>query len=224
MLLPDLVTVEPDDKHLLINLANMGGDSYLEELHVRELLSGLPEGSEGSDRERYLARALILNECIMAAPYQAVHCTHDGNGLIVAYQQSELNGTTWDQLMKDASANLIASVFSDEETDAYEAQLRRMETINVRDWVLREEAPGDFLQIALTAVDSDHRGTGNFRRMVEAVCAYADAAQLPVFCEVYSDALEEAFGAFGFREVHVFRDPKVSIYERCLRRDPTPQN
>lgn len=223
MLLNDLVTVQSDDERLLLQLANMAGDAYLEELWVRELLSGLPAGSEGSDRERFLSRAIILNQCLAAAPYEGVHCTHDGAGLLVAYQQSELNGTSWDALMKTASENLVSSVLSDEEATAYQAQKERMAAATIRDWVLREEAPGDFLHIVLIATDPDRRGSGDFRRMVQAVLHYADAAQLPVFTEVYSDALEETFGAYGFKPVHQFKAEDVALTERCLRRDPAPQ-
>lgn len=224
MLLHDLITVEPDDKRLLLNLANMAGDSYLEEPYLRTLLSGLPEGSEGSDRERYLSRAILLNKCIMAAPYQAVHCTSDGEGLIIAYQQSELDGTSWDQLMKDATANLIASVFSDAESDAWEQQLHAMDGVRNRAWVLSEQTPGDFLAIPLVAVEESKQGSGLSRNMINAVCAYADAAGLPLFCEVYSSGLEAAFGTFGFKKVHEFRSQTVPLVQRCLRRDPASQS
>ncbi len=223
MKLPNLITVEPQNEKLLVELANMAGDSYLEELWVRELLSGMPTGSEGSDRERFLSRALVLNETMAAAPSQSVHCTGDGYGLTIAYQRSELGDTSWAQLMKDASANLIASVFSDEEIDAYGRQQRRMEGVTVLDWVAREEAPGDFLHITLAAVDSDHRGSGTFRKLLEPVLTYADEAQLPVFLETYSDDLTSLYEYFGFTVVHEFKDADVSIYQRCLRRDPKPQ-
>lgn len=224
MLLKDLVIVHADDERLLLQLTNMAGDAYLEELWVRELLSGLPTGSEGSDRERFLSRAIILNQCLAAAPYEGIHCTHDGAGLLVAYQQSELNGTSWDALMQKAAANLKASVLSDEEAAAYDAQRQRMASATVRDWVLREEAPGDFLHIVLVATDPDHRGSGDFRRMVKAVLDYADEAQLPVFTEVYSDALEETFADYGFKPVHQFKAEEVALTERCLRRDPEPRD
>lgn len=224
MLLKDLVTVSTDDERLLLQLTNMAGDAYLEELWVRELLSGLPTGSEGSDRERFLSRAIILNQCLAATPYEGVHCTHDGAGLLVAYQQSELNGTTWEALMEKAAANLKASVLSDEEAAAYDEQRQRMASATVRDWVQREEAPGDFLHIVLVAADPDHRGSGDFRRMVKAVLDYADEAQLPVFTEVYSDALEETFASYGFKPVHQFKAEEVALTERCLRRDPKPRD
>lgn len=220
MKLTSLTTVQPHNEKLLVELANMAGDSYLEELWVRELLAGMPTESEGSDRERYLSRALVLNEAMAAAPSQSVHCTGDGYGLTIVYQRSELGETSWAQLMKDASANLIASVFSDEEIDAYERQQRRMEGVTVLDWVEREEAPGDFLHITLTAVDADHRGSGTFRKLLEPVLAYADAAQLPVFLETYSDGLTELYEYFGFKTVHEFTDAHVPLVQRCMRRDP----
>ena len=220
MQLPNLVTVSADNGELLTQLANTAGDAALERLWLREMLAGFPATSEGSDRERFLARAMLLNQLITAAPYGAVHCTGDGEGLLVAYQQSELNGNTWDQMAKDASANLISSVFSDEESDAYEAQLKRMEAVTVRDWVLREEAPGDFLHLVTCLVNREKQGSGEFREMVEALLAYADAAQLPVFAEVYSDAMEDALEMLGFKTVHVFKDANVALTERCMRRNP----
>lgn len=223
MKLPTLTTVQPQNEKLLVELANMAGDSYLEELWVRELLSAMPQSSEGSDRERFLSRALVLNEAMAAAPSQSVHCTGDGYGLTIAYQRSELGTTSWAQLMKDASANLIASVFSDEEIDAYEQQQRRMEGVTVLDWVEREKAPGDFLHITLTAVDAEHRGSGTFRKLLEPVLTYADEAQLPIFLETYSDDLTALYEYFGFKVVHEFKSPEVSITQRCMRRDPQPQ-
>ena len=70
-------------------------------------------------------------------------------------------------------------MFSDEEIDAYERQQRRMEGVTVLDWVEREEAPGDFLHITLAAVDSDHRGSGTFRKLLEPVLTYATLSTKP---------------------------------------------
>ena len=220
MKLPHLVTVQPDDQQLLVNLSNMAGDSYLQNLWVRELLSGMPATSEGSDRERFLARALVLNDLVAAAPRQAVHCTSEGDGLIIAYQRSELGTPSWAQLMKDASASLVASVFSTEEIDGYEQQQHRMESVTVLDWVEREQNPGDFLHITLAATAETHHNAGTLRAMVEDVLAYADEAQLPVFVEVYSDMEEQLYEVFGFETVHEFKDAQVSITERCMRRNP----
>lgn len=220
MKLPDLVTVQPDEQKVLVNLSNMAGDSYLQNLWVRELFSGMPATSDGSDRERFLARALVLNDLVTAAPRQAVHCTGEGDGLVIAYQRSELGTPSWAQLMKDASASLIASVFSTEEIDAYEQQQRRMEGVTVLDWVEREQNPGDFLHITLAATAEGHHGAGTFRTLVESVLAYADEAQLPVFVEAYSDMEEQLYEAFGFTTVHELKDAQVSIAQRCMRRDP----
>ena len=44
-----------------------------------------------------------------------------------------------------------------------------------------------------------------------------------MFLETYSDDLTSLYEYFGFTVVHEFKDADVSIYQRCLRRDPKPQ-
>ena len=140
MKLPGIITVDPADEELAIKLAHMGGDAFLEELWTVELLNALPAGSRGTDRERTISRAIIMNDIIVGAPYQAVYCLEDASALAIGYFKSDLEGLTWSYLEEKAERNLIDTVLSEEEAVAYAAQLERMAPISVFDW---EERAGE---------------------------------------------------------------------------------
>ncbi|MCI8469261.1 MAG: GNAT family N-acetyltransferase [Eggerthellaceae bacterium] len=220
MQLPGLVTVDPANEELAVKLAQMGGDAFLEELWTRELLSGLPEGSRGGDRERFLSRAIIMNDIAVGAPYQAVYCLEDAGAMAVAYLKSDLEGLTWNELEAKASRDLAETVLSDEEAAAFAAQLKRMAPISVFDWEEREQKEGDFIHFVMLAVDPALRGTGRFRRLVTPFFDYADEHGIPCYLETYSDQLQELYEHIGFTVAHVFESPEFSITERAMVRAP----
>lgn len=220
MNLPGLITIDPADEKLAVKLAEMGGDAFLEELWTVELLSALPAGSRGSDRERFLSRAIIMNDIVVGAPYQAVYCLEDASALAIAYLKSDLEGLTWNQLEEKASRTLAETVLSDEEAAALEAQEARMAPISIFDWAEREPHDGEFIHFAMLAVDGSKRGTGRFRKLVTPFFDYADAHGIPCYLETYSDSLQSLYEHVGFEVAHVFESPDLAITERAMVRKP----
>lgn len=220
MKLPGLVTVDPADKELAVKLARMGGDAFLEELWTLELLKALPAGSQGADRERFLSRAIIMNDIVVGAPYQAAYCLEDGTALAIAYLKSDLEGLTWAHLEEKADRLLTDEVLSDEEAVAFAAQLERMAPISVFDWEEREQKEGDFIHFVMLAVDPEQRGTGRFRRLITPFFDYADEHGIPCYLETYSDSLQELYEHVGFEVCHVFESPDFAITERAMVRKP----
>lgn len=220
MELPGLVTVDPANEELAVRLAEMGGDAFLEELWTVELLSALPVGSRGADRERFLSRAIIMNDIVVGAPYQAVYCLEDASALAVAYLKSDLEGLTWAHLEEKADRILMEEVLSEEEAAALAVQLERMAPISVFDWEEREQKEGDFIHFVMLAVDATKRGTGRFRKLMTPFFDYADEHGIPCYLETYSDSLQALYEHVGFEVCRVFESPDFAITERAMVRKP----
>ena len=220
MELPGLINVDPHDDELIVSLANMAGDSFLEELWTRELLSALPEGSHGSDRERFLSRAMIMNDIAVGAPYQGCYCTPNGEAMALGYLKSELHGLVWRDLEAKAFEDLVDTVLSAEEAIALRAQLELMEPVSVFDYAETHGHGKDFIHFVLLAVDPEHRGTGMFRQLITPFLDYADAQNIPCYLETYSDHLESLYGHFGFEVVRRLESPDTTLVERIMERRP----
>ncbi len=218
--LPGLITVDPHAEDLIVQLSNMAGDAFLEELWTRELLSALPQGSKGADRERFLSRAMIMNDIAVSAPYQGVYCLEDASALALAYRKSELSGLSIDKLEQKANEDLVKSVLSEEEAQAFTKQLEVMAPISVFDWSEQEAQGDDFIRFVLFAVDPEKRGTGRFRKLIAPFLALADAEGLNCYLETYSAPLESLYNHFGFETIKWFESPHSSLVQRGMIRRP----
>ena len=220
MQLSGLVTLEPTEGPVLANLADMAGDAFLEELWTQELLSALPETSRGSDRERFLSRAIILSDLAVGTPYQCGYCTPDGKGLLIGFRNSELAPQTWEALEEKGWKDLCKSVLSIEEQEALNKQLERMAPISVFDYPEKTHKHDDFIHLIMFAVAPDAQGTGVARKVLEPFFKLADEENLPIYLETYSDRLEGLYKHFGFEMVREYRSPEFAVYERVMVRKP----
>lgn len=220
MQLPGLITLEPHEGPVLANLADMAGDAFLEELWTQELLSALPETSRGSDRERFLSRAIILSDLAVGTPYQCAYCTPDGKGLMIGFRNSELLPQTWEALESKGWNDLCESVLSIEEQEALNKQLERMAPISVFDYPEKLHKHDDFIHLVMFAVAPDAQGTGVARKVLEPFFKLADEEDLPIYLETYSDRLEGLYKHFGFEMVREYRSPEFAVYERVMVRKP----
>ena len=224
MQLPGLITLEPDESHVMAEMADMAGDAFLEEPWTMELLSALPETSRGSDRERFLSRAIILADLAVGTPYQCSYCTPDGKGLMIGFRNSELAPQTWEALEAKGWKDLYESVLSIEEQEALGKQLERMAPISVFDYPERLHKTDDFIHLTMFAVAPDAQGTGVARKVLEPFFKLADEENLPIYLETYSDRLEGLYKHFGFEMCKEFRSPDFAIYERVMVRKPHTSN
>lgn len=217
MQLPGIVTAKPGDADYVNHLARMAGESFLEEMWTRELLSGV---TDDETRKLELSCELLRQEMLAGAPFQACYGLKDARAAAIGYLRSDLGSTTWQEIEDHADEAFARSFLTPAERDAYERQLERMAAISVFDW--EEEASGgsDFIHFPCLAVSAQHRGTGTFRRLMTPFFEYADAHGIPCFLETYTSQLEGLYGHFGFETVRIFEDPAFAIAERCMVRKP----
>lgn len=223
MELQGIVAVQAGDEDRIKALADMGGESFMEEMMTIELLSVLPE-----DRaiRMDVSRKIICSNLRSAAPYGGTYGTEDDSALAIAYLKSEIGSTKWSDVEDESDKAAINSIDDAEMRDALTAQLEKMAPIANFDWQDEFAAPtsenpsGDFIHFTFLAVDKNKRGSGAFRRLVEPYFHYADQHRIPCFLETYSDKLVQLYGHFGFETVKEFRSPEFQIYERCMMRRP----
>lgn len=215
--------VQAGDESRLKTLADMGGESFMEELMTRELLDVLPISHTA---KMDISQKIILSNLRSAAPYKGTYSTEDNAGLAIAYLKSDLGQTKWADV-EDASDKAAFNSIEDVEIrEALLAQYEKMAPIANFDWQdefvssAAQNLAGDFIHFTFLAVDKDKRGSGAFRRLITPYLEYADARGIPCFLETYSDNLEQLYGHFGFETVKEFRSPDFQIYERCMMRCP----
>lgn len=212
-----------DDKARIQALADMGGESFMEELMTLELFSVLPIGH---DAKTAISQKIIFCNLMAAIPYGGTYCTDDDSALAIAYLKSELGQTRWSEIEDAADDAAIGSISDPEIRSALRNQLDKMGPIANFGWQddfvssTDRNPDGDFLAFSFLAVDKNKRGTGAFRRLVSPYLEYADERGIPCFLETYSDNLEQLYGHFGFKTVKELRSPDFTIYERCMMRLP----
>ena len=217
MQLPGIVTAEPHNISYINRLSDMAGESFLEEMWTRELLSGITDDKQ---RALELSREILRQEMIAGAPFQACYGLEDCSAAAIGYLRSDLGKRTWSEIEDHADAVFARDFLTPQERDAYERQLTRMKSISVFDWEEEAGKGGDFIHFACLAVGTRHRGTGAFRRLMTPFFDYADENGIPCFLETYTSRLEGLYGHFGFKTIHIYDDPAFDITERCMVREP----
>lgn len=222
MNLPGIVTVLPEQNELINTLADMMGESFLEEMWTIELLSVI-DGADASQRRLELSRAIMREEFALGAPLQCCYALEDRCACAGAYLKSDLGERTWESIEEQAFRNFAKHALSEREAALLDAQASRMESISSTSWeedVARELKASDFIHFYLLGVDKTRRGSGAFRRLVTPFFDYADAHGIPCFLETYSDKLESLYAHFGFETIREYRSPEFEVYERCMMRRP----
>ena len=225
MNLPGLITVAPDQTTLIDELANMMGESFLEELWTAELLSALdgPDAESVEARRLEVSRAIMREDFTLGAPCQCCYALEDRAACAGGYLKSDLQGKVWDDIETEAMLKLADGFLTLQETMQLREQMARMAPITVFDWeedeAKRMDAP-DFIHFYSLGVDRTRRGSGAFRRLMTPFFDYADEHGIPCFLETYSKPLEELYAHFGFETLHEYRDPAFTITERCMVRKP----
>ncbi|MEG0072833.1 MAG: GNAT family N-acetyltransferase [Raoultibacter sp.] len=215
--LPQLIKVKPEQTGLIDQLAHMMGKSFLEEVWTREWLAVLPENRA---RKLAIACSIMNSNFTLGAPYQACWVTPDLSACAGGYRKSDLGEIIWNDLEDQSFELLRATILSEKEAHLLAAQALKMESISNFKWVEDFAAGSDFLHFYALGVDTEKRGSGAFRRLVEPFFTYADTHDIPCFLETYSDRLEALYAHFGFKTVKVLSDPAFAITQRCMIRLP----
>lgn len=222
MNLPGIVTVLPDQTELIDALADMMGESFLEEKWTIELLSVI-NGADAEQRRLELSRAIMREEFTLGAPLQCCYALEDQSACAGAYLKSDLGERIWADLEEQAFRNFAKNALSESEAVLLDAQTSHMEPISSTSWeedVAKTLGVGDFIHFYLLGVDKTRRGSGAFRRLVTPFFNYADEHGIPCFLETYSGKLENLYAHFGFETIREYRSPEFEVYERCMLRRP----
>lgn len=223
MNLPGIVTLKASDEDRINALADMAGESFMEEFMTQELLSVLPVDYA---EKLKISRIILRSNLAAAVTYEGACCTEDDSALAIAYLKSDLGSLNWEDVESQADTDAINSIDEPTIREALLGQLQKMEPITNFGWQKefadpsQENPSGNFVHFCFLAVDKNKRGTGAFRRLVNPYLDYADEHSFPCFLETYSDSLERLYEHFGFKTVKAFKSPTFRIYERCMMRPP----
>ena len=225
MNLPGLITVAPDQTALIDELADMMGESFLEELWTAELLSALDGPDEESVGKRRLevSRAIMREEFKLGTSCQCCYATEDLAGCAGGYLGSEMKDRSWGDIEDESMRNIANNLLTPDEAARLNEQMERMDAISVFGWAEAEAKAldaKDFIYFYALGVDRTRRGSGAFRRLMTPFFDYADERGIPCFLETYSDRLVSLYGHFGFVTFREHRAPGFDITERCMVRRP----
>lgn len=168
MNLPGLITVGPDQTALIDELADMMGESFLEELWTAELLAPI-DGPDADARKLEISRAIMRENFTLGAPYQCCYTTEDHAGCAGGYLKSDMGERIWDDIENESMLNIVDNLLTLNETMRLREQMERMAPITVFDWEEAEaKAMGaaDFIHFYALGVDRRRRGSGAFRRLM----------------------------------------------------------
>ena len=221
MNLPGLITVGPDQTALIDELADMMGESFLEELWTAELLSA---PVDGPDAESVEARRLEDVPCHHARGLHAGRAVpvllrrrRTAQACAGGYLKSDLQGERiWDDIETEAMLKHRADGLLTLQRDhaACASRWQRMAPITVFDW---EEdggqaawTPPDFIHFYSLGVD---RTTARFGRIPppdDAVFRLRRRTRHPLLPGNRTPKpLEELYAHFGFETIHEYRDARL---------------
>lgn len=218
MQLPGLITVSSDDEATLEHLANMMGESFLEEMWFDTWLAALDD--LGTDRERKLAimQAYFLDELSALAQHGAVYALEDLTAATGGYLASEL-GRAGQEHLETMRYERMEALLTEEEGRLLDEREQAMYVISDFDWHRAWPREGDdYIYFSSWAVDKGARGTHALSRLLAPILAFADANGLDCYLECYADRLQSMYEHFGFRVVRELHDDGFPVYERCMVR------
>lgn len=214
-----LIAPGPDDLDTLNKLADMMGESFLEENWTRALLDGLGDIAT-PERKLFLSREIMRLDFIRGAHIPACYATPDLAACAGGYRKSDLGDKLWADIEAETWAQIADSILTPEEAACFEQTLKKIEPVSDFGWEEVRSIGFDYIQLFALGVDKNARGTGAFRRLIEPIFAYADANELPIYLETYADHLIELYQHFGFQVVETLSASGVSITETCMERLP----
>ncbi|HJF64654.1 MAG TPA: GNAT family N-acetyltransferase [Slackia equolifaciens] len=218
MQLPGLVTVSSDDEATLEHLANMMGESFLEEMWFDTWLAALDDLGAGRERKLAIMQAYFLDELSVLSQYGAVYALEDLTAATGGYLASEL-GQAGQAHLETMRYERMESLLTEEERRLLDEREQAMYAISDFDWHRAWPREGDdYIYFSSWAVDKNARGTHALSRLLAPILAFADAKGLDCYLECYADRLQSMYEHFGFRVVRELHDDGFPVYERCMVR------
>ncbi len=219
MRLPGLITVSPDDGATLERIANMMGESFLEEMWFDTWLGALDELGAGRQRKLAIMQAYFLDELSVYARHQAVYALEDLTAATGCYLTSEV-GAAGEEQLESMRYERLGALLTEEEAGLLHERERSMAAISDFDWHRSWSKGEDHIYFSSWAVDKNARGTHALSRLVAPILGFADERGLSCYLECYADRLQSMYEHYGFRVVRELRDEGFPVYERCMVRPP----
>ncbi|MFR7747094.1 MAG: GNAT family N-acetyltransferase [Eggerthellaceae bacterium] len=220
MQLPGLITLRPDQEDLIKEAADMVGESFMEEPWFQTWVEILDELGVSEDRKREIVQASFWGDFIEHSKYQGVYITEDLAACAGAYLFSDLKGHDHQKLEDRGDLEALEHLLTPEETRLLDRRADDMDAISNFSWALDAAGGKDHIYVYGWAVDTNKRGSGALRRMVEPFFQYADEHQLNMYLDCFSDNLQSLYEHLGFELIDVLSDPNFEITERRMVRKP----
>ena len=218
MQLPGLITVSSDDGATLEHLANMMGESFLEEMWFDTWLAALDDLGTGRERKLAIMQAYFLDELSVLSQHGAVYALEDLTAATGGYLASEL-GQAGQEHLETMRYERMEALLAEEEGRLLDEREQAMYAISDFDWHRAWPREGDdYIYFSSWAVDKNARGTHALSRLLAPILAFADANGLDCYLECYADRLQSMYEHFGFRVVRELHDDGFPVYERCMMR------
>lgn len=217
MQLPGLISVSPDDTATLKRVADMMGESFMEEMWFKTWLEALDPLGTSEARKLELMQAYFLADLSAMAQRQGVYALEDLTAATGGYLESEYDATG---ASAEAHFEQVGALLTPEEMAALEAREQQMSIISDFDWhrAWPRDAGEDYIYFSSWAVDKNARGTHALSRLLKPILAFADANGLDCYLECYADRLQSMYEHYGFRVVRELHDEQFPVYERCMIR------
>ena len=232
MNLPGLITVAPDQTTLIDELANMMGESFLEELWTAELLSA---AVDGPDAESVEARRLESVPChhargLHAGQRRASAATppedraglrrrlpeeRPGRGQGVGRHRDRGHAEAWRTACSRCNETMQPA-----RADGSAWRPSRCSTGRKTEAKADGRAPTSSISTRWAST-ARRRGSGAFRRLMTPFFDYADEHGIPCFLETYSEAAwKGCTRTSASRPSANTATPGFAITERCMVRRP----
>ncbi len=220
MQLSGLIRLGEDNLEYTREVANMMGESFLEENWTATLFSALTQAGVSDERILAISQELIYNDFLAGSAFGCAYALPEAAAAAGVYRKSEMGDKHWAHYEDISFENLASSFLSAEEKALLEAQSERMAAISIFDWEEDHAAGRDFLHMYLLGVNVTSRKSGAFRRLIEPIFALADEEGIDCYLESYSEQLVSLYEYFGFKTIQTFSDPSFTIKEYCMVRTP----
>lgn len=220
MQLPGLITVQPEQRETIDQLAHMMGESFMEERWTASWLSVLDALGTNDERKLEISQAIMKYDFTVGTPYECCYMLPDMAAGTGAYLSSDLKGRIWNDLEDEAMSMMAEATLNDKEKAALSRRAEEMKGISNFRWMIEHAAHAEFIHFFSIGVNADMRGSGAFRRLMTPFLAHADELGINCYLECYNDRLESLYGHFGFETARRFSDPAFDIVERAMVRSP----
>ena len=217
MQLSGLISVSSDDGATLKRLADMMGESFMEEMWFKTWLEGLDALGASEAHKLEIMQAYFLDDLSAMAKRRGVYALEDLTAATGGYLASEYNAAA--PQPEAGQLGHVAALLTSEEAATLEAREQAMFAISDFDWhkAWPREAD-DYIYFSSWAVDKSARGTHALSRLLNPILAFADANGIDCYLECYADRLQSMYEHFGFRVVRELHDMQFPVYERCMIR------